>query len=251
MSDKARLNGWKRYPVREEPMKFEIPEGQNDNVNPFIPFKKDSEFKCLIRYHNLKKVEIGALLKAICFNNRGFHSIGFAKPYGYGKVKITATITSNSIFTKEEYLSAFTTLMQSHNPDYTKSKELRELNLMSEPQETKSPLEYMKLSDFVDCKRQKRNPTTRELEQTGNYLEYYSNLIKQRPTTSERKDAEAIVTLVAGPVVKAKLLEGKDMTPKILKVDGKRPKEGNKIIVEVIRKGGNIDYFIFKSIIKK
>ncbi|MDR1170432.1 MAG: hypothetical protein LBK97_06325 [Prevotellaceae bacterium] len=36
-----------------------------------------------------------------------------------------------------------------------------------------------------------------------------------------------------------------------VKVDGsRRPKEGNKINVEIVRKGGNIDYLQFKSIIK-
>jgi CRISPR-associated protein (TIGR03986 family) len=253
MSSKARLKGWKRYPVRDEPMKFFTPEGQDDNVNLFIPIKKGAEFRCLIRFHNLRTFEIGALLNSICFNNKGFHSIGFAKPYGYGKVKMDVALINNATkCTIKDYISAFISFMQNQYPDYTKSKELRELNLMSTSQKTKSPLEYMKLSEFVDCKRQKRNKM-KELEQTGEYLEYYSNLVvaeNRNENTSATDVAKAIVTFVSGPVIKAKLLEGKDLNTKILKVDGKRPKEGDKIIVKIIRKGSNIDYFILQSIIK-
>jgi hypothetical protein len=250
MSDKARLKGWKRYPVRDQLMQVSIPDGQDDNANPFIPLKAGSEFKCLIRFHNLRKIEIGALLNSICFNNRGFHSIGYAKPYGYGKVKMDVTI-NNIKYEKEEYISAFTSFMQNQYPDYTKSKELRELSLMSMPQNTKSLLEYMKLSEFVDCKRQKRNPKTRQLEQPGEYLEYYSGLIVQEKNNLTNNDeVKAIVTFVDRQIIKAKLLEGKDLNNKILEVEGRKPKVGDKIVVKIIRKGGNIERLILKSIIK-
>jgi hypothetical protein len=57
----------------------------------FFPLKSGTTFNTIIRYHNLKKVELGALISAISFFNQHdkFHSIGGAKPYGYGKVKLS------------------------------------------------------------------------------------------------------------------------------------------------------------------
>jgi CRISPR-associated protein (TIGR03986 family) len=249
MSDKARLKGWKRYPIRDDLMTFTIPDGQEENVSPFIPVEKGSVFRCKIRFHNLRKAEIGALLKAIHFNNKGFHSLGFAKAYGYGKVKIESEL-ANCRFLKDEYIFAFTSLI----PNYTKSQELRELVLMSETQKLTSPLEYMELPYFVECKRQKRNREG-ELEKTGEYLQYYSHLIKKDVVQPQKVEAKAEVTLVQGLLIKAKLLgdniQQRDSGFITVKVDGsKRPKKGNKINVEIVRKGGNIDYLRFKSIVK-
>jgi CRISPR-associated protein (TIGR03986 family) len=252
MSDKARLKGWKRYPIREGLMQFTIPDGQEDHVNPFVPFKQGSEFKCLVRFHNLRKVEIGALLKAIHFNNRGFHSIGFAKAYGYGAIKIESSL-KNCKFSKEDYLSEFASIMQKEVPGYSKSQELRELNLMSEIHKLKTPLAYMELSEFVDCKRQKRNPRTRELEKPGEYLDYYSNLlIPDVQTKAVAKEEEAVVTVADRGIIQAHLLTGKDTQSKDLVFEKVKIKlkRGDRIIVSIVRKGGNVAHLVFKSIIK-
>jgi hypothetical protein len=116
---------------------------------------------------------------------------------------------------------------------------------MSETQKLISPLEYMELSEFVDCKRQNFN---RDI--SGEYLQYYSNLIKKEPPTVVNDEAEAVVSLVSGPIIQAKLVSGKDLTAKKLVIDGKRPKQGDKIRVKVVRRGGNIDYLVFKSSMK-
>jgi len=246
MSDNARLKGWKRYPIRDEIINFTIPEGQEKNVNPFIPLEKGAVFTCKIRFHNLRKVEIGALLKAIHFNNNGFHAIGFAKAYGYGKVKIDSELL-NCQFSKDEYIAAFASIF----PDYFKSQEFRELVLMSEPKQLNSPLQYMDLPEFVECKRQKRN-NRGEFEKTGEYLQYYSKLIKKEVPQPSRVETKAEVTLVAGHIIQAKLIgdaiSPKDAGPKTLKTEGSmRPKRGDIIHVEIVRKGGNIDFLKFKS----
>ncbi len=85
----SELAGFKRYPVHQN-IKL---NGNNENENipsSFIPLPAGTVFNCKIRFHNLKKIELGALLSAITFhNNLDFsHSIGGAKPYGFGKVKI-------------------------------------------------------------------------------------------------------------------------------------------------------------------
>jgi CRISPR-associated protein (TIGR03986 family) len=248
MSDKARLKGWKRYPVREMAKGFEIPEGMKDeNISLLTPIEKGAEFVCKIRFHNLRKVEIGALLSAISLNNNGYHSIGYAKSYGFGKVRIEQTLKT-SLFTKEEYVRLFKEQMNKVIPNYNNENALKELFLMSFPQKTIIPLEYMQLEDFPEPKKQKKDKEGNFVK-TGEYLPYYSELIKKEtPPPDKIEEANAVVTLVEGPVIKAKL--SNDATTYDLKVDGKRPKQWNNIKVRVIKKGGKIVSLILISISK-
>ena len=225
MSDNAKLKGWKRYPIREDLMKFIIPEGQNDQTNPLIPISKGSIFYCKIRFHNLRKAEIGALLESIALNN---HSIGYAKPYGYGAVKIQSSFP-NSRYSLQEYKSAYLEMMKGFDSEYSKSTGLKELNLMSKPQKVKTSLEYMSLSDFVKCKRQNFNTSIH-----GEYLEYYSSNVKQDEPIVVIKELSAKVTSIGGGLITALLTESKDYATKTLKeVDKKiRLKVGDIVIVK-------------------
>ena len=44
-----------------------------------------SEFKCIVRFFNLKDVEVGALFNSIDLPTGCFHNIGFAKAFGFKK----------------------------------------------------------------------------------------------------------------------------------------------------------------------
>lgn len=48
-------------------------------------------FSTSIYFHNLRGYELGALLAAIsfCKHDECFHTLGYAKPFGYGKVKVS------------------------------------------------------------------------------------------------------------------------------------------------------------------
>jgi CRISPR-associated protein (TIGR03986 family) len=89
----ARLSGFKRYFTRNKAVLEPLGQ-QNDNQNvttKFRPFGTGSSFECSIRFHNLRKVEIGALLSALTFHGNGDfvrHQVGGAKPYGFGKVRL-------------------------------------------------------------------------------------------------------------------------------------------------------------------
>lgn len=244
MSDKARLKGWKRYPIHSTVSDFQVSgEISSDNLSPFYPVNIGSVFTCKIRFHNLKKVEIGALIKAIEFDKQGSHSIGFAKSYGYGKAKVEIIAVKGLNYTKDDYVNSFIELMSVEISGYTKSRELKELKLMCYPQELRSPLEYMKLKEYADCKRVEKNKCTSEIEKYAEYLPYYSGLIKKDLTGSVQKERkEAVVILISGKIVKAKLIEGTDQTLKTLIVPLGRnaPKKGTEIIVNVIKKGGTI-----------
>lgn len=113
----ARLSGWKRYPAlggkrdfsalvqNDEPV-------QNQNMQVvFTPLPEKTTFSGKIRFHNLRPIELGALLWSLKLRNpkHHCHTIGMAKPYGFGRVKIH--IQEHPDFTEErqdKYIKQFT-----------------------------------------------------------------------------------------------------------------------------------------------
>lgn len=104
----ASISGWKRYLIRANTWSN---KAESDKLNtPFIPLDRGSVFTSRISFHNLRKAEIGALLSALTFHNNDdyFHMIGMAKPYGYGKVKITLDLENSKLkYAPVEYMCVF------------------------------------------------------------------------------------------------------------------------------------------------
>ncbi|MFP4486325.1 MAG: TIGR03986 family CRISPR-associated RAMP protein [Campylobacterales bacterium] len=133
MDSDAVISGWKRYPLHETIMPS-IGGNDNDDVKShFKPLQSDSVFKGKLRFHNLKKVEIGALLSAITFHGQSekyMHNIGMAKPLGYGKISIKLT-PKNLKFSQDEYLKAYQDEIEKKIPNWRNSPQLRELFAMA------------------------------------------------------------------------------------------------------------------------
>lgn len=158
--DNASLRGYKRYPVRNLIVKGNYDEKQLANKKVFSSFKplnKDTEFTFKIRFHNLKRVEIGAILSSLTFhgnNNTCYHNLGAAKPFGYGKVKIEVLnigFLSKSI---DEYMSDFESEMMKFSKKWLLSNTLKELFAMAS-NKTDFNLEYPTLDEFVKYKKDK------------------------------------------------------------------------------------------------
>lgn len=102
----AQIKGRKRYPVRTTLLPPN--EGTDSQTCKFIPLDQGTSFKGRITFHNLKECELGALIAASTFNGHPecCHSIGEAKPLGYGKVKISidklSVISIKDIFAKTD-----------------------------------------------------------------------------------------------------------------------------------------------------
>ena len=142
-SDAIRLAGRKRYPVRNHIMKSTI--GTGDMQSMFCPLDKGAEFTAKVRFHNLKKVELGALLSALTFhgnNNECCHSLGMAKPYGFGKVRIELIG-----FNADDCLKVFEEEMNKFSNNAWKSQ-IEELFAMAKgiPEDKESDFTYMKMS---------------------------------------------------------------------------------------------------------
>ena len=245
MDRNAKLRGWKIYPARTTyQTEFDVESNQMGNTNPGIPLGTGSEFQFCIKFHNLRKIELGALLYATMLQQGSCHTLGFGKAFGYGAC--TYHIENAQGFKIEDindYIKAFTDYMESHVHNYSKSPQIRELMLMMNPSQAgrlKRPLEYMELKEFVECK--KHNP---KREQYGEFLPRYSQLLKpveQNNIGSQLSIAE--VTFFSGGIKQAKLTEGKDRSVKLLDMNGKKDKLkiGDRIEVELIKKGKELKF---------
>ncbi len=157
--DNASLKGYKRYPIQNSPPiesfenRYTEKQRQNFDVfTKFIPLESGAEFSFKIRFHNLKKSEIGAVLSALSFhgyNNTYFHSLGGGKPLGYGKIKVEDIILKELKFDFWEYLIAFEELITF---DKMNSENIKKLLLMSSANEN---LTYPSLEKFVEIKTEK------------------------------------------------------------------------------------------------
>lgn len=169
----AVIRGHKNYPIHEtmksvyelNPNMEEAKNDKNESVSTwsfFKPLPANSEFKTTIRFHNLRPIELGALLSAISFHGSEeecYHSLGMAKPYGYGAVKLVVSsleLYENASFTKEsnsvQYINEFEKLLTDNK--CWEPERLNELILMAS--QSASNLGYMHLNDFKKVKGQKK-----------------------------------------------------------------------------------------------
>jgi CRISPR-associated protein (TIGR03986 family) len=170
------ISGRKRYPIQKGVQSYPLPTTKEGKVNRdvatiFTPLKKEVLFYGKVRYHNLKKAELGALLSALTFHNTQgcFHNIGMAKSLGYGKIELKI----DGIEPKE-YLKAFETEITASIPNWTKSEQLTELVTMATEQNNSgnSKLHYMELKEFASNKTGDKN-----------YLKNYTALDNIKTTT--------------------------------------------------------------------
>lgn len=151
MNSDAELSGWKKYPVHKQGVK-DNPSDAKKIITKYIPLDKGTEFELIIRFHNLRKVELGALLSALTLHDTEncFHSLGMAKPLGYGKTKFEVELTEELKYSKIEYLKYFEAYMSaSIKPDWIDSEQVVELITMSSEHEN-AKLEYMKMNKGGD-----------------------------------------------------------------------------------------------------
>ena len=124
------LRGFKRYPVHRNPKSSNLNPDNTEIESVIKPLPKGTVFSGKVYFHNLRKIEIGALLSAITLHGNNhclFHSIGSGKPLGYGKIKITGLVLNGLEHSIFDYLQAFEDQMIKEKPDYLESDTLKEL----------------------------------------------------------------------------------------------------------------------------
>jgi len=173
-SEKIHLAGRKRYPTRNS--LSATPEGTEGMENVMTPLDAGAEFYETIRYHNLKRVEVGALLSALLFHNQKncFHSIGSGKPLGYGKVSVEVLNIDNGLIA--ELLSSFEEMMVSSIPNWKSSRCISELFAMAKgiPTGRESEFTYM----HMDTNREKNEFIKgKDAYSSGEQLGYFNQII--------------------------------------------------------------------------
>lgn len=179
MDQSARIRGWKRYITcpdsAEMPAVNPPPRDQNGRQNldvatSFRPLPAGTVFTGTLHFHNLRPAELGALVWAITWggDNNLRHSLGMAKPYGFGSVSIAISASDmracnpqvTQVLNLEACRAEFVQLMTQKTPAWATSDQLRALKVIANPQ-TNWPQErrYPTLGDgpgsneFVQAKR--------------------------------------------------------------------------------------------------
>ncbi|MBJ7556669.1 TIGR03986 family CRISPR-associated RAMP protein [Marinomonas spartinae] len=97
MDQNSELSGWKRYPVKEKVhvLRPETTVGSRKDENysvqvKLIPVDTATIFRFKLQLHNVREVELGALLWSLDFGEQKevFHSLGMGKPFGLGRVSL-------------------------------------------------------------------------------------------------------------------------------------------------------------------
>ncbi len=167
------LRGFKRYPVRNVISTGKYTEKQKENKKIFSDFEylnKETVFGGKIRFHNLKKIEIGALISAITFhqNANAYHTLGGLKSFGYGKVKIEIMEPFSN-----ECLLWFENQMNLHcNSNWLETPQMVELLSIA-----KNPTKEVEFDlRYPAIENDKKENEFVKYKQAGLYLEKYSKI---------------------------------------------------------------------------
>lgn len=162
--DDANIAGHKLYRIHKGDSVVSLPQGNGNpkTMTHFIPIPAGQTFVMRINVHNLRKVEIGALLSAITFHKTPgvYHNIGSAKGYGYGKLvyKDEPRLVGLSC-PLDEYLRSFEEAMDKFVRDMFRldwvdtPQIMRMMAIMSE--HTPEQVRMMELRDYTKAKNQK------------------------------------------------------------------------------------------------
>jgi CRISPR-associated protein (TIGR03986 family) len=166
-SKSAELRGWKRYPTSSTTVE---PVADNDAIETHLhPLAANATFNGTFKIHNLKPVELGALLWALTMGGQASAklNIGLGKPLGFGGCKITITdmqLTNNTGQRVSEEIRFFIDLFTEHmsalykeyfKSDWKSSPQILHLQRFAQP--TSCPQPYMDLDKFAKAKGAHKN----------------------------------------------------------------------------------------------
>lgn len=125
-NDAEGIAGRKLYRVHSGSSVMPLPQGNdNNNVKTAMhPLRKGLSFAMRINLHNMRSVEIGALLSALTLHDTkdAWHNLGSAKSFGYGKLECSGVSLCWLKYDREYYLQAFEQEMELFTRDVLKQK---------------------------------------------------------------------------------------------------------------------------------
>lgn len=140
-----------------------------------VTLPPDTRFRSRLSFHNLRPVELGALLWALSFGDEAAfgedpaaikkrHRLGMGKPLGLGEVAIHVTgLTTEAACPARAtaipkdaatFVRAFEVHMRDAYGEWSESKQVKALLKAADPAENSgAPLEYMTLKEYQEAKR--------------------------------------------------------------------------------------------------
>lgn len=142
--ENQKLRGRKFYWHRKDVVLDNTSEFKNQRTE-IRPVGKDKTFRFEIGFDRLTQAELETLLWVLSFGEKNAtyaHKLGYAKPYGYGSVRIVKADVSVVTLTN----------------DLALDKKLSTAYTPQEPEDSKAVREYMKLTDFSAAKDNVKYP---------------------------------------------------------------------------------------------
>lgn len=227
-SKKVEIAGRKRFPVRDRSEIFDN-DGSPDMERRIRPLDSGSVFCGEVFFHNLRPVELGALLSCMdfCEHEDCCHSMGQGKPLGYGRVRIEITnvtakrIDSGTAYSHSEARAAFCDEMEVTMEGWSDSVQLRELYAMARgiPVGKGAQFQYMVMTTTGT---NEFNTARQEYAKKGKQLGLFTQILSSAPvpdavldrnhdTKTKRIDYEKVMEDIEYlRHVDPKALEGKD-----------------------------------------
>lgn len=176
------LAGWKKYVLRDGTWEKKM---DNKNVDTTIyPLKAGATFKGRVVFHNLKHVELGALLSALSFHgntDKCYLQVGQGKPYGYGKMSVSVDALravrndDDTLVDSDSAMGSFELMMDKWlNSSWRKTRSVRELFALASNSVGKEDERFKYMSLDVDGK----NNEFTDAKKGNEYLMRFSELQK-------------------------------------------------------------------------
>lgn len=242
------IAGRKLYRVHTKNTTIPLPLNENNpNVeSSFKTIPQGQNFHFRITMHNVKEVELGAVLAALTFNHTTgvYFNIGMAKSFGFGKCEIEENgIKLNGTNEKiDHYLQVFEKQMSAFTYEYNQqlwaqTESITQLvNILGEHDD--SEVHMMDMDEYGDSKFEKRNPFNQLKEQGTPIVSMLTEEDKEEirelalKAKGERAQKEARKSLKEKYDLAKSCFEAKDFQ--------EAKKHYNDIIDELLKKGINI-----------
>jgi CRISPR-associated protein (TIGR03986 family) len=151
------IRGWKRYPISVGEVTL-APQQRNNSASHLFPLSKGAIFTGRIRFHNLHKIELGALLWALQWDGEDdcYHSVGMGKPFGWGQatVKVDKPRFNTPVEGETDYIGVFTGAMNKVVKGWRNSDQIKSLLEMARAVHGPEVIRQMVLGEFRDAKGQ-------------------------------------------------------------------------------------------------
>ena len=242
------IAGRKLYRVHTKDTTIPLPLNENNpNVeSSFKTIPQGQNFHFRITMHNVKEVELGAVLAALTFNHTTgvYFNIGMAKSFGFGKCEIEENgIKLNGTNEKiDHYLQVFEKQMSAFTYEYNQqlwaqTESITQLvNILGEHDDFE--VHMMDMDEYGDSKFEKRNPFNQLKEQGTPIVSMLTEEDKEEirelalKAKGERAQKEARKSLKEKYDLAKSCFEAKDFQ--------EAKKHYNDIIDELLKKGINI-----------